>query len=118
MCFLIHSTSPAKSINEMTARASLTQMINLIFLKLERFSTVYSLDSKIDRDIALLPSISTAILSIVPISAQSSAHSSIVSSANSSAGPDVASDVLDAEFDADLNGMKIILIVRLKFMLT
>ncbi|KAJ3323987.1 Protein transport protein sec71 [Boothiomyces sp. JEL0866] len=38
--FLIHAISPVKSNNEITAKACLTQGINLIFTKLERFGLI------------------------------------------------------------------------------
>ncbi len=44
VCFLIHASAPLKSTNESTSKASLTQMINLIFLRLERFPTLHRID--------------------------------------------------------------------------
>ena len=41
ICFNIFSWFDLKSTNNNTARASLTQMINMIFAKLERFSTAF-----------------------------------------------------------------------------
>ncbi|KAI8899412.1 hypothetical protein BC833DRAFT_647915 [Globomyces pollinis-pini] len=42
ICFHIHSTANPKSTNELTSKASLTQMINLIFSRMERYATVHS----------------------------------------------------------------------------
>ncbi|KAJ3306504.1 Brefeldin A-inhibited guanine nucleotide-exchange protein 1 [Kappamyces sp. JEL0829] len=42
VCFLIHSASSLKSTNELTSKASLTQMINLIFSRMERFASLHS----------------------------------------------------------------------------
>jgi hypothetical protein len=40
VCFLIHGASAPKTTNEVTAKASLTQMINLIFSRMERFASL------------------------------------------------------------------------------
>jgi brefeldin A-inhibited guanine nucleotide-exchange protein len=41
LCFYIHCSSATKSTNENTAKASLTQMVNLVFAKLEKFGILH-----------------------------------------------------------------------------
>ncbi|KAH9246365.1 hypothetical protein BASA81_016080 [Batrachochytrium salamandrivorans] len=61
VCFAIHANGAKNSTNEVTAKASLTQMINLIFSRMERYADVLSRNLELGAPTLKLPRSSSVI---------------------------------------------------------
>nr|KAJ3422159.1 Brefeldin A-inhibited guanine nucleotide-exchange protein 1 [Polyrhizophydium stewartii] len=60
-CFAIHASGAKNSTNEVTAKASLTQMVNLIFSRMERYANVLAKTIESGASITKLPRVSSVI---------------------------------------------------------
>ncbi|XJO76512.1 hypothetical protein BDV3_007023 [Batrachochytrium dendrobatidis] len=61
ICFAIHANGQKNSVNEVTAKASLTQMVNLIFSRMERYADVLTKALESGAPLTKLPRTSSVI---------------------------------------------------------